>query len=91
MFVKPEGPLEDIKTVVFHHQVKAKYLNFSTYIYIFLLSIKYLSFSSKNLLLIFRIFDIKADLLEFRNSPNAKFSSLILMSWLYATGVSNHE
>ena len=26
MFVKPEGPLEDIKTVAFHHPVKAKHL-----------------------------------------------------------------
>ena len=30
MFVKPEGPLEDIKTAVFHHPVKAKHLNFGT-------------------------------------------------------------
>ena len=35
MFVKPEGPLEDIKTAVFHHPVKAKHLNVSPYIYIF--------------------------------------------------------
>ena len=46
MSVKPEGPLKDIKTAVIHHPVKAKNLNFSTDIYI-LLSIKYLSFSSK--------------------------------------------
>ena len=37
MFVKPEGPLEDIKTAVFH-PVKAKHLNFSTYIYIFIIN-----------------------------------------------------
>ena len=74
MFVKPEGPLEDIKTDVFRHPVKAKHLNFSTYKNLhFLLSVKYLSFSSKKLLLIFRIFDIKADLPEFWNSPNAIF------------------
>ena len=35
MSVKPEGPLKDIKTDVIHHQVKAKQLNCSTDIYIF--------------------------------------------------------
>ena len=30
--MKPEGPLEDIKTAVFHHLVKAKHLSLSTYI-----------------------------------------------------------
>ena len=35
MSVKPEGLLGDIKTAnVFHHPVKAKNLNFNTYIYI---------------------------------------------------------
>ena len=34
MFLKPEGLLEDIKTAIFHHPVKPKHLNFSTYIYI---------------------------------------------------------
>ena len=48
MFVKPEEPFEEIKAAVFHHPVKAKHLNFSSYIHI-LLSIKYLSFSSKTL------------------------------------------
>ena len=38
MFVKTEGPLEVIKTVVFHHPVKAKHLNFSTYIYILIIN-----------------------------------------------------
>ena len=38
MFVKPERPLEDIKTAVFHNPVKAKHLNFSTYIYIFIIN-----------------------------------------------------
>ena len=85
MSVKPEAPLKDIKTDVIHHPVKAKHLNFSSDIYI-LLSIKYLSFSSKKLLLIFRIFDIKLDLPEFWNSPNAKFSSLTL--WQYATDIT---
>ena len=84
MFVKPEGPLEDTKT-------DAKHLNFSTYIYIFYYqsSIDICLLVPKKMLLIFRIFDIKADLPEFRNSENAKFSSLT--SWLYATDVSNHE
>ena len=54
MFVKPGGPLEDIKTAVFHHPVKAKHLNFSTYICI-LLSIKYLSFSSKKCLVVYGV------------------------------------
>ena len=36
MFVKPEGPLEDIKTTVFHHPVKAEHLKFSTYTCIFI-------------------------------------------------------
>ena len=35
MFVKPEGRLQDMKTAIFHHLVKAKHLNFSTYIHIF--------------------------------------------------------
>ena len=35
MSVKTEGLLDDIKTAnVFHHPVKAKNLNFDTYIYI---------------------------------------------------------
>ena len=35
MSVKPEGLLGDTKTAnVFHHPVKAKNLNFNTYIYI---------------------------------------------------------
>ena len=38
MFVKPEGPLEDIKTAGFYHPVKAKYLNFSIYTYIFVIN-----------------------------------------------------
>ena len=38
MFVKSEGYLEDIKTAVFHHPAKAKHLNFSTYIYFFIIN-----------------------------------------------------
>ena len=38
MFVKPEGPLEDTKTAVFLHPMKAKHLNLSTYIYIFIIN-----------------------------------------------------
>ena len=42
MFVKPEGPLEDIKTAVFHHQMEAEF----QYLYLhFILSIKYQSLS----------------------------------------------
>ena len=38
MSVKPEGPLKDSKTDVIHHPVKAKHLNFSTDIYIFVIN-----------------------------------------------------
>ena len=38
MSVKPEAPLKDIKTAVIHHPVKAKHLNFSTDIYVFIIN-----------------------------------------------------
>ena len=86
MFVKPKGPLEDIKNAVFHHTVKAEHLNFCAYIYIFYYQSSICLLLNKTVAsLIFRIFDIKSDLPEFRNSPNAKFSSLT--SCQYATDV----
>ena len=71
MSVKPFGLLGNIKTAdVFRHPVKAKTLNFNTYIYISYskVSVFYIPIPLRN----FGLFDIKSDLREFQNSQKAK-------------------
>ena len=80
MSVKPVGPPKDIKTDVIHHPVKASVLIFTFYNQSSICLLVPKSVAN------FRIFDIKSDLPEFRNSLNAKFSSLAL--WQYATDVT---
>ena len=76
--VKPEGALKDIKTDVYHHPMKAKHLNFSTYIYIFIIN-QVSVFRFQNTVADLPDVDIKSDLLECRNRPNANVIE-------YATG-----
>ena len=70
--VKPEGALIDIKTAVYHHPVKAKHLNFSTYIYIFIIN-QVSVFKFQNTVADLPDIDIKSDLLEVETAQTLNF------------------